>query len=159
MFTHTHTHTHTHTTDICPWCIDTYTKDKQYKLIHNKNWNWKYLIARDIQQGFSQKARTWNKSYIRKVKENLWKSLCIYYLVGVSIALNRHHEHDNTYKEKLLNGAGLEFQRFSPLSSWQEGWQCVSRHGAGAKSSISWSTDSKERLCATLGIAWAYETS
>jgi hypothetical protein len=28
-------------------------------------------------------------------------------------------------------GAGLQFQRFSPLSSRKETWQCPGRHGAG----------------------------
>ena len=27
--------------------------------------------------------------------------------------------------------AALQFQRFSPLSSWQEAWHCAGRHGAG----------------------------
>jgi hypothetical protein len=43
-------------------------------------------------------------------------------------------------KEDSGIGAGLEFQRFSPLSSWWEAWQCAGRHGAAG---------SKERLCAT----------
>jgi hypothetical protein len=35
--------------------------------------------------------------------------------------------------------------------------QCAGRHGAGgAKSSTSWSTGSRRRLCPTWGIAWAY---
>jgi hypothetical protein len=42
-----------------------------------------------------------------------------------------------THKGKHLIEAGLPFQ-FSPLSSWQEAWQYLGRHGArGAKSSIS----------------------
>ena len=38
-----------------------------------------------------------------------------------------------------LIGAGLQFQMFSPLSSWQEAWHCADRHGTGegAESSIS----------------------
>jgi hypothetical protein len=41
-------------------------------------------------------------------------------------------------KGKHLIETGLQFQRFSPLSSWRESWHCVGRHGAeGAKSSIS----------------------
>jgi hypothetical protein len=35
-------------------------------------------------------------------------------------------------------GSDLQFQRFSPLSAWQEVWLCAGRHGAGrAQSSIS----------------------
>jgi hypothetical protein len=51
--------------------------------------------------------------------------------------MERHREQDNVYKGHLI-GDGLHFQRFSPLSSWQEAWQHVDRHGAkGAKSSTS----------------------
>ena len=38
-------------------------------------------------------------------------------LVRVSIAVKRHHDQGNSYKRKHLIGAGLEFQRFSPLLS------------------------------------------
>jgi hypothetical protein len=44
----------------------------------------------------------------------------------------------NFYKGQHLIGAGLHFQRFSPLSAWQEAWQCAGSHGAGgAESSAS----------------------
>jgi len=45
----------------------------------------------------------------------------------------------NSYKGQYLIGAGLQVQRFSPLSSWQEAWQHPGRHGAGegAESSTS----------------------
>ena len=46
------------------------------------------------------------------------------------IAVKNHHDHSNSYKEKHLIGAGLQFQRFSPLSSWWEAWQRAGRHGA-----------------------------
>jgi hypothetical protein len=36
------------------------------------------------------------------------------------IAVKRHHDQGNSNKGKRLIGAGLEFQEFSPLSSWQE---------------------------------------
>jgi hypothetical protein len=59
-------------------------------------------------------------------------------LVRVSIAVKRHHEQGNSYKQQHLIGAGLQVQRFSPLSSWKEAWQHAGRHGAeGAKSSTS----------------------
>jgi hypothetical protein len=38
----------------------------------------------------------------------------------VSIAVKRHHDQGNSYKRTHLIGAGLQFQRFSLLSSWQE---------------------------------------
>ena len=61
-------------------------------------------------------------------------------LVRVSIAEKRHQDQDNSYKaQQHLIRAGLQVQRFSPLSSWQEAWQCAGRHGAGegAESSTS----------------------
>jgi len=36
-------------------------------------------------------------------------------LVKVSITVKRHHDHSNSYKGKHLIGAGLKFQRCSPL--------------------------------------------
>jgi hypothetical protein len=43
------------------------------------------------------------------------------------------HPQSSFYKEKHLIWAGLEFQRFSPLSSWQH----PVRHGAGGKAESS----------------------
>ena len=37
--------------------------------------------------------------------------------VRVSIAVERHHDHCNSYKGTHLIGAVLQFQRFSPLLS------------------------------------------
>jgi hypothetical protein len=54
------------------------------------------------------------------------------------IAVERYRDQGTSYKRQHLIGACLQFQRFSPLSSWQEAWQYDSRHGAGgAKSSTS----------------------
>ena len=50
-------------------------------------------------------------------------------LVGVSITVMRHHDHRNSYKEKHLIGADLQFQRFSPLMLWREAWQHAGRKG------------------------------
>lgn len=49
---------------------------------------------------------------------------------------------------------------FSPLSSWQEAWHYAGKYsaGGGAENSVSSSSGSR-RLCATLGIGWAYMTS
>ena len=49
----------------------------------------------------------------------------------VSLAMKRHHDHSNSYKGKHLFQAGLQFQKFSALSSWQETWQPAGRHDAG----------------------------
>ena len=40
----------------------------------------------------------------------------------------------------------FSFRGLSPLSSWQEGWQCADRHGVGegAESSTTWSEGSQE---------------
>ena len=56
-----------------------------------------------------------------------------------SIAVKRHHDHGNFFNRKHLIGAGLQFQRFSPLPLWQGAWQHTGRHGAGeiAESSTS----------------------
>jgi hypothetical protein len=40
------------------------------------------------------------------------------------IAVKRHCDQSNSYKGKHLMGSCLQFQRFSPSSSWQEAWQC-----------------------------------
>jgi hypothetical protein len=58
--------------------------------------------------------------------------------LSVSIAVNRHHDQGNSYKGQHLIGAGLQVQKFSPLSPRQEAWQHPGRHGTGgAKSSTS----------------------
>jgi hypothetical protein len=48
----------------------------------------------------------------------------------VSIAVKRHHDHSNYYKEQHLIGAGLKFQRFSTLSSRQEAMAFPGRKSA-----------------------------
>jgi hypothetical protein len=61
--------------------------------------------------------------------------------------MKRHHDQCNSYKEKYLIGAGLHFQRFKLLLSWQKAWKCTDRHGAGggAESSTSGYEDKKKR--------------
>jgi hypothetical protein len=53
-------------------------------------------------------------------------------------AVKRHHDQGNSSKGRLIRG-GSQFQRFSPLSSWQVTWLHAGRYGAGegAKSSTS----------------------
>jgi hypothetical protein len=55
------------------------------------------------------------------------------------MAAKRHHDQGNSYKEQRVIGAGLQFQRFSPLRSSKEAWQHAGRHGTGegAESSTS----------------------
>jgi hypothetical protein len=54
--------------------------------------------------------------------------------------VNRHHDQGKSSKEHLI-GAGLQVQRFSPLSSRQEAWQHPSRHGAGGAESATSSSE------------------
>ena len=56
------------------------------------------------------------------------------------IVVKRQHDQGNYCKGQHLIGAGLQIQRFNPLSSWQETWQGQGRHGAGegAESSAPW---------------------
>jgi hypothetical protein len=53
--------------------------------------------------------------------------------------VKRHHGQGSSYKGIHLIGAGLEVQRFSPLSSWQETGRLADSHGAaeGVETSIS----------------------
>jgi hypothetical protein len=63
------------------------------------------------------------------------------------IALKRHLDQSSSYKWQHLIEAGLQFQRFSSLSSWWEAWQHARRHGTGrAEISASWSERNQERL-------------
>jgi hypothetical protein len=75
--------------------------------------------------------------------------------VRISIAVKRHHDRANSYKGKHLIGAGLQFQRVSPLASWLVVWWHTARHGAGeeAVSSTSGLAGSKKQ------IGWVSETS
>jgi hypothetical protein len=48
--------------------------------------------------------------------------ILFYVLVRVFTAVNRHHDQDKSYKRQHLIGAGLQVQRFSPLTSrWEHG--------------------------------------
>ena len=48
-----------------------------------------------------------------------------------------YHGQGNSYKGKRFIVTGLQFQRFSPLSSWWEAWQNPGRHGAGEQAESS----------------------
>lgn len=50
---------------------------------------------------------------------------------------------DQTSIRKYLIGAGLQVQRFSPLSSWWEAWQHAGR--CGAEEGAEGSTSGRER--------------
>jgi hypothetical protein len=49
--------------------------------------------------------------------------------------MRRHSDEGNSYTRKHLTGDGLQFQSFSPLSSWWEAWQHPGRHGTGGAES------------------------
>jgi hypothetical protein len=72
-------------------------------------------------------------------------AVCLTVLIWTSIPVKRHHDQGNSHKWKKIFGAGLQFQRFSPLLPWQETKQywgrCVA--GEGVESSTSWSTRSR----------------
>ena len=54
------------------------------------------------------------------------------YCLGLDfIAVKKHQDHCNSYKEQHLIGAGLQFQRFSLLSSWREAWYHAGTLSAG----------------------------
>jgi hypothetical protein len=76
-----------------------------------------------------------------------------YCLIQCSVAVRRHHDHDNSYKEKYVIGAGLQFHSFSPLLSWQEAWWHTGRHvaGEGTENSSFGSIGSRKRE--TLGLS------
>jgi hypothetical protein len=70
------------------------------------------------------------------------KTLQTYCLSFDFIAVKRHHEHSNSYKEIYLIGTALQFQRFILLFSWQEARKYAGREGtAGAEISTSWWKD------------------
>ena len=86
-------------------------------------------------------------------------------LIKISITLRKHHDHSKSYKGKHLIGAGLQFQRFSPLSScgWGTYW-LAGRHGNRevAEGSTSVSAGNRKTSLAwlkTLSLAWASETA
>lgn len=58
-------------------------------------------------------ASLYKSSHVLSLHSN--KTLSV--LVSVSIAVKRHH--GNSYETKRLIGDGLQFQKFSPSSSWQ----------------------------------------
>lgn len=66
-------------------------------------------------------------------------------LARVSIAVKRYHNQGNSYKGKHLIGAGLQVQRFSPLSSWWEACQLPGRHGAGGAESSTACYEGKQK--------------
>ena len=70
----------------------------------------------------------------------IFLSIIVYkFCLRVSIAVKRQHKHGTSYKANCLIGAGVQFQRFGLLQSWQEAWWHACRHGdgEGAKSSTS----------------------
>ena len=68
-------------------------------------------------------------------------------LVRVIASMKRQPDQGNSNKRKHLFRAGLQFQRFRPLSSRQEVWQPLGRLGAGgAESSTTWSWRQQEEI-------------
>ena len=67
------------------------------------------------------------------------------YDLRVAIVMKKVHDHGNSHKGKQLIRAGLQVQRFSPLSSWQEAWQHGDRHGAGEEAECSTSCSKSDQ--------------
>jgi len=63
-------------------------------------------------------------------------SIFWYCLSQCSIAVKRHLDQGNSYQGKHFIEAGLQFQRFSPLSSWWGAWWHAGGHGAGEGAEI-----------------------
>jgi hypothetical protein len=77
--------------------------------------------------------------------EFLGKNIVFTVSVRVSIAVKWHHDQGNSYKGQHLVGAGLQVQRFSPLSStWEYGSVQADTAIEGAESFASWSDCSQE---------------
>jgi hypothetical protein len=64
------------------------------------------------------------------------------------IAVTRYHDHGNSYKGNHLIGAGLQFQKLSPLSSWRDNGSMQPDMELEEPSVLS-----RRRLCATLSGA------
>jgi hypothetical protein len=79
------------------------------------------------------------------------------YLSQYPIAVKRHHCLIYSWKGKHLIGAGLQFQRFIPLSSWWNAWQHAVRHGNGQVAESSTSASSGNRKRKSLDLTWALE--
>ena len=61
-------------------------------------------------------------------------------LIRFSIDVKRHYDQGNCYKGKYLIGDSLQFERFSPLSSWQD----PGREGSGEAESPTFRSKGKQ---------------
>ena len=55
---------------------------------------------------------------VRAISDSLLMSKTLFLLVRITVPVNRHHNHGNSYKGKDFTEAGLQFLKFSPLLSW-----------------------------------------
>jgi hypothetical protein len=62
-------------------------------------------------------------------------------------------------KKKQLTGAGLQFQRFHPLSSWQDNLSIQADMALEKKLRVLHLDPQGAEINATLGLAWTYMTS
>jgi hypothetical protein len=65
--------------------------------------------------------------------------------LSVSLLWKRNHDQGNSYKSKHLTGAGLQFQRLSPLSSWWETWYHAGRLGPGGATSSPFCSEGSQK--------------
>lgn len=125
-------------------------------LIICKYFVWIWLGFKAVFQGFKEVeyqelAGWWD---VAQGKGTCFQAWC---LSQCSIIMKKHPEPRNSSKGKHLLGAGLQFQKLNPWSSWQEVLWHAGRHGAGeevAESSTSWSAGSRKKK--TLGLEWAF---
>jgi hypothetical protein len=61
-----------------------------------------------------------NENMVRLITAIPQSLLSTSVLVSISIAVNQHHDQDNSYKGQHLIWAAVHFQKFTPLSSCQE---------------------------------------
>lgn len=74
-------------------------------------------------------------SGLRKNKAYKYSCFLLSYLGFV--AMKRHHDHSNSYKEKYLIEARLQFQRFTQLSPLWGAWKPAGRRGVGEEAENS----------------------
>ena len=79
-------------------------------------WGWYLTVLGDVTATHPNWEEIKNRAY-----HFLLSLPLVLVFLTVSMAVKRHHDQGNSDKGHLI-GAGLHFQRSSPLSSWQEAW-------------------------------------
>jgi hypothetical protein len=77
-----------------------------------------------------------------------------HYLSQWSTVVKRHYDHDNSGMDWM--GACLQFQGFSPMSSWQRARQHTGIHSAGEVAENSTYGFAGIRKRETMGLEWTF---